>query len=361
MNGNGKTLQEFRPTPFPDYAAMTEQELKEALATLDRDTAFGKTHGAEGLYLGWLSGGRNLVMAEIGRRNGTVSGHSDGLIETLDSAVADFQKALDGAEEIRVRTHSPSLNAMLGGGFGAGELVYLGARPGVGKTALALQMARSAAMDGKPTLVISREMTTQSLVRRMVSQAGRVAHGDLRPGHVPAMDVPKVVEIASELSRLPLSISADVVSIEGITKAVSQVSDIGFLVVDYLQLIRCPKEIRERRLQVEYVSQGLKELAIKHKMPVLCLSSLSRPADKTKEKRPGLASLRESGELEHDADLVLLMHREHNSDECELIVAKNRNGRVGVIKLAFQPDFVRFRDEKEKEALAKNDEWEVIK
>ncbi len=105
--------------------------------------------------------------------------------------------------------------------------------------------------------------------------------------------------------------------------------------------IRAGSEIKDRRLQVESVSQGLKALAVQFKMSVLCLSSLARSPDK-KQKRPSMDMLRESGELEHDADIVILMHREMMAEETECIVVKNRDGRQGTAKLRFEHEFVSF-------------------
>src|SRR5262249_16357256 len=111
-----------------------------------------------------------------------------------------------------------------------------------------------------------------------------------------------------------------------------------------------PESIRDRRLEVEAVSQRLKALAVERQIPVLCLSSLSRPGD-PRAKRPDLGSLRESGELEHDADVVLLLVREPMQPETECIVAKNRDGRTGIVRLRFLPEFVSF-DEAPEEARA---------
>jgi replicative DNA helicase len=117
---------------------------------------------------------------------------------------------------------------------------------------------------------------------------------------------------------------------------------LALLVVDYLQLIRAPREIKERRHQVEAISQGLKTLALQYRVPVLCLSSLSRASGDDRNRPPTLSSLRESGELEHDADIILLLHRQYHEANTVCTVAKNRDGRLGTVNLLFRSDFVAF-------------------
>jgi replicative DNA helicase len=132
-------------------------------------------------------------------------------------------------------------------------------------------------------------------------------------------------------------------SLDQVRQALESVGGgIHLLIVDYLQLVTAPKEIRDRRLQVEHVSQGLKSLAMSSQVPVLCLSSLSRPPTGTNPE-PTLASLRESGELEHDADIVMFLHRKDDATTL-CIVAKNRDGATGVTSLVFKPEFVSFHE-----------------
>ena len=206
--------------------------------------------------------------------------------------------------------------------------------------ALALEMARAAARGGMATLVISREMVSAALARRMLSQEGRIRASSLKSGRID--DWNSVTVTARTLSGLPIWMSDSAVSIEQICNMIeSTPQPIDFLVVDYLQLIRAPREIRERRLQVENVSQALKAIAVERKIPVLCLSSLSRPAE-GKDRAPTLASLRESGELEHDADVVILLHRERGATDTQCVIGKNRDGETGSCRLIFRSEWVAF-------------------
>ncbi len=244
-----------------------------------------------------------------------------------------------------VATPFPSLNMFLSGGFWPGELIYLGARPGVGKTALGLEIARRAARQGRGVLVISREMVNTALARRMVTQESKIPAATLRSARLNDTERATLMGTLTRLSVLPVWLSDEAVSLAEITDLVTTWGGhtaLGLLIVDYLQLVRAPRDIRDRRLQIEAVSQGLKTMALQAKIPVLCLSSLSRPPQEARERRPTLASLRESGELEHDADVVLLLHRDPMQADTECIVAKNRDGRQGMARLRFRPETVSF-------------------
>lgn len=280
------------------------------------------------------------VVASIARAEAQKpASDSPGTVSVEHVSVA-LARALEEIQNPRhgVATPFPTLDKLITGGFGPGELIYLGARPGVGKTAMALEMARSAAKDGQSVLIVSREMLAAALARRMLSQEGQLSASDLKLG---LLDLPVACGVAAKLSGLPIWITDSARSLAEVRQALeSVVGGVGLLIVDYLQLVTAPKEIRERRLQVEHVSQGLKSLAMGCQVPVVCLSSLARPPSGTNPE-PTLASLRESGELEHDADIVIFLHRKDDS-QIVCIVAKNRDGATGVMHLTFMPQFVSF-------------------
>jgi replicative DNA helicase len=263
----------------------------------------------------------------------------------LGAVLAELVRQVDaGRPRGVVATPFPALNEMLAGGFYPGELAYLGARPGVGKTALALEIARRAGQDGHGVLVASREMLNLALSRRIVAQHARLPATALRRADLTPGQVVTLQEAVTALGGLPVWLTDEAVSITEIAGLLADWSaavPLGLLIVDYLQLVRAPKEIRERRLQVEAVSQALKTLAQQVQVPVLALSSLSRPVD-GKDRRPTLASLRESGELEHDGDIVLLLHREPQAADTECIIAKARDGETSVVHLTFHAKFTAF-------------------
>lgn len=226
------------------------------------------------------------------------------------------------------------LDRLIVGGFQKGELIYLGARPGVGKSTMALEIARTAAKAGQRVLIVSREMLDIALARRMMAQEGKLSASGLKLGTV---SITEVCRVSDRLAGLPIWITDSAATLSEIE---SLMQDIDLLIVDYLQLVQAPKEIRERRLQVEHSSQGMKALALRLQVPVICLSSLARPQNGTNPE-PTLASLRESGELEHDADIVMFLHKaEQSNNEVVCIVAKNRDGETGRVKLLFKPEWV---------------------
>jgi replicative DNA helicase len=264
----------------------------------------------------------------------------------ISEVLDEFEQALAAGPAPSLATPFPTLNLFLNGGFSPGELVFLGARPGVGKTALGLEIARKSAKTGTgAVLIISREMTNLALSRRLVAQDGRIKASALKRSNLTETDTWHVQESIQRLKRLPIYFSDDAVTLNEIQEMVASITTeapLALLVVDYLQLVRAPREIKERRHQVEAISQGLKTLALQYRVPVLCLSSLSRPTSDDRNKPPTLASLRESGELEHDADVILLLHRQYHEENTVCIVAKNRDGRIGTVNLLFRSEFVAF-------------------
>jgi replicative DNA helicase len=269
-------------------------------------------------------------------------------VSHISDVMAEVKAALLAGQPDFIDTPWPALNNMLGGGIAPGELLFLGARPGLGKTAAALEIARRAGKRGKTVFCVSREMLKVALGMRMLAQEGPVnatylRKRDLLPSHWRTVDL-----AIEELNKLPVFLTHAKIDIEDIERLVRTFKDEGgidLLIVDYLQLIDPPGAMRsrERRLQVEAVSAGLKGITLDHGVPVLCLSSLARPAD---GKAPTLASLRESGNLEHDADSVLLLHRQEEMDpQTQCIVAKSRNGRTGMVELFFRGEYLRFEEQ----------------
>ncbi len=283
----------------------------------------------------------------IARRQATVEETDHGIRpKHVDDVLDAFSRALDAGPAPTMPTPFPTLNYYLNGGFGPGELIFLGARPGVGKTALGLECAKKAAQQQTgAVVVISREMTNLALARRLVAQDARIRASALKRSTLNSQEAWSLKQALTRLRGLPLFFTDEVVSLTEITTLVTAMATeapLSLIVVDYLQLIRAPREVKERRHQVEAVSQGLKTLALQYQVPLLCLSSLSRPSSDDRAKPPTLASLRESGELEHDADVILLLHRGYHDEATACIVAKNRDGRLGTVDLLFRHEWVAF-------------------
>lgn len=264
----------------------------------------------------------------------------------ISEVMTEVRELLQAGPPEFIDTPWASLNHMLGGGFVAGEFVLWGARPGLGKTAAALEIARRTASRGHSVIVVSREMLKVALGVRMIAQEGPVDALALRRGRL-TMGQSGTVDLAmARLNNLPIWMTHAPLAVDEIQRLVGILADegpVGLVIVDYLQLVNAPADIRERRHQVEAVSKGLKAITLDHRVPVLCLSSLTRPAGDN--KRPTLASLRESGNLEHDADTVVFFHRQDDtSPATECIVAKARNGRQGSVDLYLRGEYLRFEE-----------------
>lgn len=273
-----------------------------------------------------------------------VEGPPVGLAEALGKFLTDLS-APPEARPVLAATELPSLDKLLDGGFGPGDLVYLGARPSVGKSALALQISRHVA-SRQGVLYVSREMPVQALVRRLVAQAAHLSLSKLKTGELLELEREMIRFAASNLMPLKLWFTADILTTTQLATALDAYApgQLGLVVCDYLQLFKPAEPIRDPRARVEAVSEELKRLAVAHEVPFLVLSSLRRPERSARDWRPGLSDLRESGELEHDADIVLFLHRELASQDTELILAKQRDGEVGQFPLRFHGPTVTFEE-----------------
>lgn len=263
-----------------------------------------------------------------------------------------IEQALDEifkpATERRVcATDIAGLDRAMCGGLEPGTLTYVAALPGVGKTALVLQIARRAAKRGVPTLVISREMRPAMIYRRLWSQATGVALSEIRAGTLNEAESTMIRAAAASFDEYPLDI-VDIRAVDGIKKFVNESKQIpGLVIVDYLQKLHATPGLGDnKRGRVEYASQTLKEISVDLELPVLCVSALRRlPKDKLGNRLPpSTDDLRESGELEFDADNILIMERAFGSSDTTLTVAKARDGRVSEIALRFFGDVLTFRE-----------------
>jgi replicative DNA helicase len=251
------------------------------------------------------------------------------------------------------------LDQMLGG-LHPGELIVLAARPGMGKTALALNIAKTVAIDEhQPVLFVSLEMSSNELIDRLLCTIAEVNGHHLRNGTLSKKDRERLVHMVSTISKAPFFVddshSRSVLDIAAGARRVKRANNgqLALLVIDYLQLIE-PENARDpRQEQVAKITRRLKGLARELEIPVLCLAQLNRQIEATKDNRPRLAHLRESGAIEQDADVVLFVHREEyfETDEgerqnlegkAELIVAKQRNGPTGCVPVLWQKSYMRF-------------------
>jgi len=246
-------------------------------------------------------------------------------------------------------------------GFHRGELIVLAARPGVGKTSLAMNIALHVALkEALPVGIFSLEMPADQLLMRLLAASARVDMKRLRGGRLTAHDEEKFQEVAGSLFNAPLFIddtgALSPFDLRAKARRLKQKhAQLGLLVVDYLQLMHQKGKVESRQLEVSEISRSLKALAKELDCPVLALSQLNRKVEERKGGRPMLSDLRESGAIEQDADVVMFIHRDDDEDETdrggygsrgavpvELIVAKQRNGPTGTLDLIFLSEFTRF-------------------
>ncbi len=240
-------------------------------------------------------------------------------------------------------------------GFQNAELVILAARPSVGKTALALNLASHIAIkENIPVLFFSLEMHWESLIFRLLSAESRIDGNRIRSGYIKEDEWVGLTSAVSRLTEAPFYIDASpamtIFELRAKARRMKKKYNIGIIFADYLQLIRGP-QVQTREQEVAAISRALKSIAMELNIPVVALSQLSRqPARRGKDSKPILSDLRESGAIEQDADFVMFIHRpdqfEKSSDspeeKAELIVAKQRNGPIGDLNLAFSRKYARF-------------------
>ena len=290
-----------------------------------------------------------------------VSDAAKSMKQTTQDAWVVIDKMMHHKGEITgVSSGYKELDAMTYG-FQKAEMIILAARPSMGKTSLALNMAEFAALPkrGEPaaTLVFSLEMSAAQLGMRMLCSRGRVNMKKLREGFVKpgGQEYQDLLQAADELTKSPLFIDDSsqltIMELRAKARRLHARQPLGFVIVDYLQLLSATDPRMPREQQVAEISRGLKALAKELEVPVLVLSQLNRAAEK-ENRAPKLSDLRESGSIEQDADVVLMLARPRDADEkfqvaadsAELIVAKQRNGPVGDLKLTFLRDITRFEN-----------------
>ncbi len=241
-------------------------------------------------------------------------------------------------------------------GFHGGQMIVVAARPAMGKSTLALDFARSASVNNQmPTAFFSLEMGRTEIATRLLSAESRVLFGDLRKGNLKDEDWEKISQAVDKLDNVPLFIddspNMSLMEIRAKCRRLKQRNGLKFVILDYLQLLSSGKRVESRQQEVSEFSRTLKLLAKEIDVPIIALSQLNRGSEQRPDKKPQVSDLRESGSIEQDADMVLLLHRPEVYDketeragEADIIVAKNRNGPTRDIVVAFQGHYARFQD-----------------
>jgi replicative DNA helicase len=241
-------------------------------------------------------------------------------------------------------------------GLHPGQLIIIAARPAVGKSTLGLDFVRNSTLrHGKAAALFSLEMSRSEITTRLLSAEARVQLQRLRAGKMQDEDWDRLALQYGNLTAAPLFVDDSpyltITEIRAKTRRLRQKNDLALIVVDYLQLLNSTKRTESRQQEVAEMSRSLKLLAKELHVPVVALSQLNRNPESRADKKPMLSDLRESGAIEQDADVIILMHREDmyepespRAGEADLIVAKHRNGPTGVISVAFQGHYSRFMD-----------------
>ncbi|MFO1377761.1 MAG: replicative DNA helicase [Steroidobacteraceae bacterium] len=241
-------------------------------------------------------------------------------------------------------------------GLQPGDLVIVAGRPSMGKTTLAVNMAENAAIGrGVPAAIFSMEMSAEQLTMRMISSLGRVNQGHLRTGSFGEDDWSRINGAISLLSSAPIFIDESPgltpTEVRARARRLKREKNLGLVVVDYLQLMQVPGTKENRATEISEISRGLKALAKELKVPVIALSQLNRSVEQRTEKKPVMSDLRESGAIEQDADVILLIYREEVYEPnttrkgiADIIIAKQRNGPTGEVHLTFLGEFTRFEN-----------------
>src|SRR5437660_8835670 len=299
--------------------------------------------------------------------------HSEARVEAITNTIKELvHSAISTIESFHQRqgmltgvgTGFVDLDKMTSGLHG-GEMIVVAARPSMGKTSLAMNIAEHVAIDEKlPVGVFSLEMTSESLVLRMLCSRSRVNLRNVRDGFLAERDFPKLTGAAGKLANAGLFIDdssgLSILQLRAKARRLSQQFGIKLFIVDYLQLLHSTARRAENRQQeIADISGGIKALAKELKVPVIVLSQLNRDFEKDKSRKPNMADLRESGAIEQDADLVGLLYKADPQDPTKrkdseddavdtdvvpvnLLIAKQRNGPTGDVHLVFQRSLTRF-------------------
>ena len=241
-------------------------------------------------------------------------------------------------------------------GLQPGDLVIVAGRPSMGKTTLAINIAENAAVGrGVPAAIFSMEMSAEQLTMRMISSLGRVNQGHLRTGQFSDEDWSRINGAIAQLSAAPLFVdetpSLTPTEVRARARRLKREKGIGLIVVDYLQLMQVAGSKENRATEISEISRGLKALAKELHVPVIALSQLNRGVEQRTEKKPVMSDLRESGAIEQDADVIMMIYREEVYEPnttrkgiADIIIAKQRNGPVGEVHLTFLGEYTKFEN-----------------
>jgi len=280
----------------------------------------------------------------------------ESLREIMARAVNEINELARGkGKDRQITTGFPSLDRAIGG-LSKGSLVIIAARPSMGKTALAMNIAQKVStINGIPVAIFSLEMSKDEVANRMLSMQAMVNNRTLRSGQIQNDDWDRIAKALPPLYAAPVHIDdrsgSTVIEMMSKCRQLRLESKLGLVVIDYMQLMSGGGHSDSRQQEISEISRTLKIMARELEVPVIALSQLSRACEARSDKRPMLSDLRDSGAIEQDADVVMFLFREHyydqnktqmDTEEAEVIVAKNRQGATGTVKLGWYPKYTMF-------------------
>ncbi|MGF1633300.1 MAG: replicative DNA helicase [Phycisphaerae bacterium] len=280
-------------------------------------------------------------------------------IESLGEVAMQVYEMLEDRGRRGVETDYYELDEMLNG-LQKEELIIVAARPSMGKTAFAMNVVEHVAARQVPAAVFSLEMSRQQLAQRMMCSRAQIDAQKVRTGRISTEEFQRLAMVANELGKFPVWVDdtpgLTVMDLRAKARRLKRQHDIQLIMIDYMQLMEGPKGRREvsRQQEITEISRGIKAVARELKVPVVCLSQLNRSSESREGHRPRMSDLRESGSIEQDADVIMLLHREdyyrmsepdfEPDNIAEVIVAKQRNGPTGTVKLTFDNKTTTFKN-----------------
>lgn len=283
-----------------------------------------------------------------------------GLVGSMDIVKTSIEKIEDlykrKADVTGVPTGFTELDKMTSG-MHAGELIIIAARPSMGKTAFSLNLATHMALRAKKTVAyFSVEMAKESVMMRLLAAESRISMGEIRTGRIQDASWPKLIAAAGSISEAPLFIDdtsgISPFEIRARCRRLMATHGLDCIMIDYLQLMDLKQKVESRERAVSEISKTLKTIAKEMQIPVIALAQLNRGVEGRSDRRPMLSDLRESGSIEQDADVIMMLYRDDYYDKddpekmghAEVIIGKQRNGPTGTVKLRFDAKYNRFRD-----------------
>lgn len=307
----------------------------------------------------WSQNGRRAdeIMKDLTKRMEAVKVYDAVTVDhtqTLKDAISDSYDHTDRAsrgEIVTLETGFPEIDAMLGGGLIAPDFMVIAGRPGDGKTALKVSIAKNVAEQGKRVAVFTLEMMNKQIAMRLIAMESGISYGRQKSGKLREQDWPVYTHAIEKLASKDYAIilndlpAITIPAMRRELRRIAQDGPIDLVIIDYIQLQGVEDEHERRDLQIGEITRGIKTICKEFTLPVIAGAQMSRAVETRTDRRPMLADLRESGSIENDADIVAFIYKPDKMDDtkAELIFCKNRNGALGSVDLAFQPERTLFK------------------